>query len=61
MLAKLIGSVIGTKNERELKRMRKIVDKINGFENSIQALSNEELRARTEVFKRRFNEGESLD
>ncbi len=61
MLAKIIGSVIGTKNERELKRMHKIVDKINGFENSIQALSDEALRQKTEEFKNRYNNGESLD
>ncbi len=61
MLAKIISSVIGTKNERELKRMRKIVDKINGFENSIQALSDDQLRQKTEEFKARHNNGESLD
>lgn len=44
MLSKIIGSVIGTKNERELKRMRKIVAKINAYEPTIQTLSDEELR-----------------
>ena len=40
MLASLIGGIFGTKNERELKRMRKIVDKINALEPTISALSD---------------------
>lgn len=61
MLTKIISSVIGTKNERELKRMRKIVEKINAYEPSISALSDEELRQKTESFKERYQAGESLD
>ncbi|MDO4897477.1 MAG: preprotein translocase subunit SecA [Moraxella sp.] len=61
MLGKIIGSVIGTKNERELKRMRKIVEKINNYEPSISALSDDELRQKTQNFKDRHQAGESLD
>ncbi|MGP1572092.1 MAG: preprotein translocase subunit SecA [Moraxella sp.] len=61
MLTKIISSVIGTKNERELKRMRKIVEKINAYEPSISALSDEELRQKTQSFKERYQTGESLD
>lgn len=61
MLSKIIGSVIGTKNERELKRMRKIVAKINAYEPTIQTLSDEELRQKTFEFKERHQQGESLD
>ena len=61
MLAKLIGGVIGTKNERELKRMQKQVDKINGFENSIAGLSDGELLQKTASFQERYKNGESLD
>ncbi|MFV5501000.1 preprotein translocase subunit SecA [Acinetobacter towneri] len=61
MLASLIGGVFGTKNERELKRMRKIVDKINALEPTISALSDADLSAKTEEFKQRYNKGESLD
>ena len=61
MLTKIISSVIGTKNERELKRMRKIVEKINAYEPSISALSDEELRQKTQSFKERYQAGESLD
>ncbi|WII95460.1 preprotein translocase subunit SecA [Moraxella haemolytica] len=61
MLSKIIGSVIGTKNERELKRMRKIVATINALEPSISALSDDELRQKTTEFKERHANGESLD
>ena len=61
MLSKIIGSVVGTKNDRELKRMRKVVSKINAHEATIQALSDEQLQQRTEEFKARHQKGESLD
>ncbi|MFZ2844420.1 preprotein translocase subunit SecA [Psychrobacter sp.] len=61
MLSKIIGSVVGTKNERELKRMRKVVSKINAQEAGIQALSDEQLQQKTEEFKARHQNGESLD
>ncbi|MQW92830.1 preprotein translocase subunit SecA [Acinetobacter wanghuae] len=61
MLASLIGGIFGTKNERELKRMRKIVDKINALEPTISVLSDADLSAKTEEFKQRYNKGESLD
>lgn len=61
MITKIISTVIGTKNDRELKRMRKIVTKINSYESSIQALSDDELRQKTEEFKQRHQAGESLD
>ena len=61
MLSKIIGSVVGTKNERELKRMRKVVSKINAHEAMIQALSDEQLQQKTAEFKERHQNGESLD
>ena len=61
MLVSLIGGIFGTKNERELKRMRKIVEKINALEPTISALSDADLSAKTEEFKQRYNNGESLD
>ncbi|MPX75825.1 preprotein translocase subunit SecA [Moraxella catarrhalis] len=61
MLTKIISTVIGTKNDRELKRMRKIVTKINSYESSIQSLSDDELRQKTEEFKLRHQAGENLD
>ncbi len=61
MLSKIIGSVVGTKNDRELKRMRRVVSKINAFEADIQALSDEQLQQKTAEFKERHQNGESLD
>ena len=61
MLSKIIGSVVGTKNDRELKRMRKVVSKINAREAEIQALSDEQLQQKTEEFKARHQKCESLD
>ena len=61
MLSKIVGSVVGTKNDRELKRMRKVVSKINAQEAEIQALSDEQLQQKTEEFKARHQKGESLD
>ncbi|PNK61139.1 preprotein translocase subunit SecA [Psychrobacter sp. FDAARGOS_221] len=61
MLSKIIGSVIGTKNDRELKRMRQIVAKVNAQEEAVSALSDEQLRDKTAEFKSRFDEGASLD
>jgi preprotein translocase subunit SecA len=61
MLASLVGGIFGTKNERELKRMRKIVDQINVLEASISSLSDAGLSAKTQEFKARYQQGESLD
>lgn len=61
MLGKMIGKVIGTKNDHELKRMRKLVDKINALEPKIQPLSDEALRQKTAEFKTQFEQGTSLD
>ena len=61
MLASLIGGIFGTKNERELKRMRKIVEKINALEPTIAALSDADLSAKTQEFKDRYQTGVSLD
>jgi len=60
MIGKLVRSVFGTKNGRELKRMRKQVIKINELEESMQALSDEQIKETTESFKKRYKEGETL-
>jgi len=61
MISTLIRKVIGSKNERELKRMWPVVAKINSFEPQLQALSDEQLQAKTAEFKERHSRGESLD
>ncbi|MFW2177818.1 MULTISPECIES: preprotein translocase subunit SecA [unclassified Moraxella] len=61
MLGKMLGKVIGTKNDRELKRMQKLVEKINALEPKIQPLSDDELKQKTAEFKERLNSGKTLD
>ena len=61
MFGALIKKIVGSKNERELKRMWPIVDKINAMEPEIAALSDEGLRGRTEDFRSRYSSGEPLD
>src|SRR6188768_3198126 len=62
MINTLLAKVIGTQNERELKRIRPMVAAINDLESSVSRLSDVDLRVRTEELKRRVREGgESLE
>src|SRR5438105_5102303 len=61
MIGKVLAKVIGTQNEREIKRLRPLVVEISALEPQMQALSDEQLRAKTEEFKTRVAAGESLD
>ncbi len=61
MISFLVKKVIGSKNERELKRIKPVVEKITALEPHIEKLSDEQLAARTEEFKARHQKGESLD
>ncbi len=57
----LLTKVLGSKNQRELKRLGKIVHLINAFEADMQALSDEALKAKTQEFRDRLAKGETLD
>ena len=57
----LLAKVIGTQNERDLKRLRPLVAAINSKEPEIQALSDEQLRGKTAEFRQRLAAGETLD
>jgi len=61
MFTKVLAKIIGTKNERELKKLRPIVQRINELEPKIQKLSDEELARKTIEFKERLSKGETLD
>lgn len=61
MLNTLVRRVVGSKNDREIKRMRKTVARINALEESIGALSDNELQQQTARFRERLAGGESLD
>ncbi len=56
MIDTLLGKVFGTKNEREIKRLTPRVQAINALEPQMQALSDEQLRAKTDEFRRRIQE-----
>lgn len=60
MIGTLLSKVFGTKNERELKRLWPLVERVNSLESPISALSEEELRKKTEEFRGRLENGESL-
>ena len=57
----LLKAFFGDYNEKELKRMRPLQDKVLALEEEYTALSDTELKAKTEEFKKRYAEGESLD
>ncbi|UOF91377.1 preprotein translocase subunit SecA [Fodinisporobacter ferrooxydans] len=57
----LLKKMVGTTNDREVKRLLKTVDFINSLEPEIEALSDEQLRGKTDEFKERYANGESLD
>ena len=61
MLSTLFKKVFGSKNDRELKRMRKVVKKINELESDFSALNDEEIKQKTIDFRARFDAGETLD
>ena len=61
MFAPLLKKLFGSKNEREVKRMLKTVQAVNAFEEQMLALSDEQLRAKTDEFKARLAKGETLD
>ena len=60
MIGTIVKKVLGSKNERELKRMQPLVDKINGLEAEFEALSEADLKAKTAGFKKRYADGEPL-
>jgi preprotein translocase subunit SecA len=61
MLETILAKVVGTQNERELKRLRPLVAEVNGLEAQIASLSEEQLRAKTVEFRDRIANGETLD
>ncbi|HET9834153.1 MAG TPA: preprotein translocase subunit SecA, partial [Vicinamibacterales bacterium] len=61
MIQQLLAKVVGTQNERELKKLRPLVAEINALEPSVQPLTDEQLRGKTAEFKQRVANGEALD
>jgi len=61
MLDTLVKRFVGSRNDREIKKIQPLVSKINDLEPQTSRLSDEQLQARTAEFKQRFENGESLD
>jgi len=61
MFASVLKKIIGTKNDREIKKFTVIQREINNLESSISALSDAELKAKTPYFKEKLDNGASLD
>src|SRR5260370_16741136 len=61
MINWLVKKVLGSKNQREVKRLWPLVEKINELEAEYQGLMDEQLIAKTTQFKDRFGKGETLD
>ncbi|MDP6558709.1 MAG: preprotein translocase subunit SecA [Candidatus Binatia bacterium] len=57
----VIKKIVGTKNERELRRIQPVAEKINSLESQVEKLSKAELRAKTDEFKKRISDGAGLD
>src|SRR4030066_1303987 len=61
MIGTLLGKVFGTKNEREMKRVWPMVEQVNSMETQMTGLSDEQLREKTEEFRKKLEAGTSLD
>lgn len=61
MFASLLSKILGTANEREVKRLWPIVEKINSFEPEFKNLSDEKLGNKTNEFRERLSQGQTLD
>ena len=61
MVFGLIKKIVGTRNDREIKRIQAVVEEINDWENKIKPLTDGELKGKTQEFKSRILEGASLD
>ncbi len=61
MVSKFLSKIFGSRNERLLKRLRAVVERINLQEDTFAALSDDELRAKTDEFRRRLSDGAALD
>ena len=61
MISSLLKKIFGTKNDREIKALTKEVEKINALESEYEKLSDEDLKNKTNIFKERLKNGETLD
>ncbi len=60
-MAKFLTRIFGSRNQRLLRQYSRVVNKINALEKGVQSLDDNQIRARTDEFRKRFAHGESLD
>ena len=61
MPTRFLTKIFGSRNDRLLKQYRKVVERINALESSLEGLSDEQLRGKTDAFRQRLAQGETLD
>jgi preprotein translocase subunit SecA len=61
MITALLAKILGSRNDREIKKLQPLVDEVSAFEPSIQALSDEQLRDKTNEFRQKLTDGKTLD
>ncbi len=61
MLTQILNIIFGSKNDREIKALRPIVERINGLESNLTPLSDQALAEKTQEFKKRLEDGETLE
>ncbi len=59
MITNILTKIFGTKHERDMKKLRPLIDQINSLEAGLQALSDSQLQAKTPEFKQRIEKGEA--
>jgi preprotein translocase subunit SecA len=61
MIGGFAKAIFGSANDRYVRSLQKIVDRINGFEHTISAMTDEELRQQTQIFRQRLADGQTVD
>lgn len=61
MISNLFTKIFGSRNDRTIKNLRKTVALINALETQLEALSDDDLKAKTAEFRERYDNGQSLD
>ncbi len=57
----IVKKIVGTKNDRELKKLQPIVASVNALESTVASLTDEQLRSKTNEFRERIDQGASID
>ncbi|MDP2862245.1 MAG: hypothetical protein Q8N95_05580, partial [Desulfobacterales bacterium] len=61
MIGSLLTKIFGSKNERELKKIDPVIERINALEPRIHSMSDDELKSQTPLFRERIDRGEGLE